>query len=1722
MNVFEVHRKVIDDYESYIRSFIRIGDPVIETEVDKALRVGKLWPEPLLQFNPAFRNAGKVADLASSGLVHRDVADIFRGYSLYQHQLDAITLGASGNDFVVTSGTGSGKSLTYIGTIFSHLLHNPGTRGVVAIVVYPLNALINSQTAEFSKYRENFTAATGREFPISFGQYTGQEEETKRDAMRTAPPQILLTNYMMLELLLTRLQERPIRDAIYDNLRYLVFDELHTYRGRQGSDVAMLIRRIRALCKNGVTCIGTSATMVSGGSVEDQQRRVAEVATTLFGKRFEPRQVVTETLATSLDHGAGAPAKDALAAAIRDGIPAGADTQALRRHTVALWMEKQAAIEESDGMLVRRRPRPVGELAQQLSADSGESPESCRAALQAVLLWISSVNEGIQRSGGRDTLLPFRLHQFISQTGSVYTTLAQGPDRFITLEPGIYKADESNQTPIFPNVFSRTSGHPFICVKRVGDQLRPREFLDNSEEEESATDGYLVVGDVWNPEEDLDSLPDAWFRNNRSGRQPFQERAVFFPQRIHFDEQGKCSDTTPLAYQGWFMRAPLLFDPSSGTFFDPKTREGTKLARLGSEGRSTSTTITAFAILAQLAEANFKLGDQKLLSFTDNRQDAALQAGHFNDFVQVVQLRAGIYRALLRAENHQLNYAKLGEAVFQALNLPVTDFSTLARAPELGAVQRRYEQTFQTFLVYRALADLRRSWRIVLPNLEQCALLDIDYEELDEPAGTDSFWDPIPTIRAMRADRRRELLGTVLDFFRLEYALHSANFLEHAKMRENEKEFRERLRAPWTLDDGEELANPRVVRLDRLGGRSPLSSSSMGPASGLGKFLKQFVAAEGLDLTPLRGDDYRTFVMSLMDRLVAADYLVELPARGESNQNIRTFRLRVDRIVWKLGDGKTVKSDVIKRRSFREVTLPPNTFFADMYKRSGAQAKRLRAEDHTGQLGKDDRLDREDRFRCDWWLDDAKTNPDTARIRSESISALFCSPTMELGVDIGGLTVVHMRNAPPSSANYAQRSGRAGRSGQGALVFTYCSTYSPHDRHFFQHQADLVAGAVLPPRLDLVNRDLLLSHMNALAISEIGIPGLEGGHGVPPSLSSLVDMDAPGLPLSPPVRLGVKLSGESLDATRSAFKRAIHDFAPDLEARGAHWYSDSWIDTNLGQLADHLDEALARWRKLHASAKSALTSATSQIESGRLAATSDEYKRLQRLQNQSTRQLNLLVNNLGRGKSELSEFYPYRYLASEGYLPGYNFTRLPIRIFLPIGSSSGEFISRPRSLALREFGPLNVIYHSGRKFRVNQLVVQDASDALMEARVSTRAGYFLRGDQRDLEICPFSGLNLSDNANREHLHDLIEMGESRGEEVARISCEEEERVSRGFEIDTYFSIDGSFDRIRKAIARVDGSELLNLRYLPAARLVYVNRRWRSATEQGFPLAMTTGFWKSSVPAPNDRQTETHRRVKLWTSNTADALYIEPVQPLGLDRAGVITLQWALKRGIELEFQVEPSEIGVVAVGSQEAPNILVYEAAEGSLGILSRFTDSPDTLRAVVDRAREICRFDDPDYKAPASYDDLLSYSNQRDHQVVNRFAIREALDKLSSCQVEIQSSSLYESYDAQYESLLRAIDPNSALERRFLEYLHANALRLPDAAQKTVEGIYCRPDFYYEPRFWVFVDGSPHDTESVRERDTAQRQAILDRGDEFWAWHYSESLAARIAERPDIFRKMR
>ena len=172
---------------------------------------------------------------------------------------------------------------------------------------------------------------------------------------------------------------------------------------------------------------------------------------------------------------------------------------------------------------------------------------------------------------------------------------------------------------------------------------------------------------------------------------------------------------------------------------------------------------------------------------------------------------------------------------------------------------------------------------------------------------------------------------------------------------------------------------------------------------------------------------------------------------------------------WNVSDGKVAFHDLIRVPNPPKEGARTNKFFVDFYKTVASDLRGLEAHEHTAQVPYNLREQRERDF------------------GNAKLKVLYCSPTMELGVDIRQLNVVNMRNIPPTPANYAQRSGRAGRSGQPALVFTYCTTGSPHDQYFFKRPQRMVSGEVTPPRLDLANEDLVRAHLQAIWLKESGL-----------------------------------------------------------------------------------------------------------------------------------------------------------------------------------------------------------------------------------------------------------------------------------------------------------------------------------------------------------------------------------------------------------------------------------------------------------------------------------------------------------------------------------------------------------------------------------------------------------------------------------------------------------
>jgi very-short-patch-repair endonuclease len=298
----------------------------------------------------------------------------------------------------------------------------------------------------------------------------------------------------------------------------------------------------------------------------------------------------------------------------------------------------------------------------------------------------------------------------------------------------------------------------------------------------------------------------------------------------------------------------------------------------------------------------------------------------------------------------------------------------------------------------------------------------------------------------------------------------------------------------------------------------------------------------------------------------------------------------------------------------------------------------------------------------------------------------------------------------------------------------------------------------------------------------------------------------------------------------------------------------------------------------------------------------------------------------------------------------------------------------------------------------------------------------------------------------------------------------------------------------------------------------------------------SGAWKKpsaiETAVKEGRSTESLKTLQIYTEYTADAIYIKPLNNLNLaDKINSpITLLYALKRAIERVFQVESREIGAEIMGNKEEPNIMIYEASEGNLGILKQLILNPELFKAVAREAYNICHFNlsDADQQpfGTASYHDLLSYFNQQYHPIINRYDIKEALLNMMNADYEVLPNAAFSSYDDQYQSLKCQVDSASTTEAVFLKYLYNHQLRLSDKAQfgDTLKDCNTVPDFLYdtEVQACIFCDGKHHDDPIVKSKDENKRKCLENKGYEVVVWHYLQKIEEVIQAYPHIFTKVK
>ena len=578
MDVFNLRNALIEDYATYIKSFIRIQDEPISRKVQEEMRQGVLWPDPLIQLNPNFEPGRWIDDFVVDGALHPLAKEIFRidkdggdegkPMRLHRHQSDAVDAARSGDNYVLTTGTGSGKSLAYIVPIVDHVLRRGSGNGVQAVIVYPMNALANSQVNELDKFlKHGFDRP-----PVTYERYTGQESEDDRERIIANPPDIILTNYVMLELMLTRPRERRLIEAMR-GLQFLVLDELHTYRGRQGADVAMLVRRVRDICQSPrIQLIGTSATLAEGGKFADQQRKIAEVATQLFGSEVKPKRIIGETLlrATSDIDLEDSAFIEQLTRRVSDpGQLPSQDYETFVTDPLSVWIESTFGLTTEEGGDRLKRADPIsitGEkgAAAKLAEVTGQSHDRCAKVIEQGLLAGYKVQQ-------KDTPFPvfaFRLHQFISRGDTVYASLEAPSKRHITLN-GQKFVPGDRQKILLPVAFCRACGQEYYVVNRIIDYqtnlavFSPRELSEQTREE-NRDHGFLYANEdnPW-PEElntqiEEERLPEDWLEPYKDTMRVKHSQRKKLPQVVQVNTLGE-EDEGGIRYQ--FVRSPFQFLP---------------------------------------------------------------------------------------------------------------------------------------------------------------------------------------------------------------------------------------------------------------------------------------------------------------------------------------------------------------------------------------------------------------------------------------------------------------------------------------------------------------------------------------------------------------------------------------------------------------------------------------------------------------------------------------------------------------------------------------------------------------------------------------------------------------------------------------------------------------------------------------------------------------------------------------------------------------------------------------------------------------------------------------------------------------------------------------------------------------------------------------------------------------------------------------------------------
>ncbi len=1735
------------DYTSYVDSFQFYKNPSIRDWVEQRRNEGRvLYREPFLTLAKPFLAGASLQSLIDNGTLHTGTRRVFTKSAgdpdadpvePFAHQVQAIQQVVKGDNTAVTTGTGSGKSFTFHIPIVSSALATVGKnpegefRSPIAVIIYPMNALANSQYEELTKRLQgtglrvaNYTGdlkRTEADALKGFKELTGRDlpydsEVIDRGTLHEKGCDILLTNFKMLEYALVRRQDSHLFQVIAEGgrLKYLVLDEMHTYSGRQGADMALLVRRFkeRTGTAGSLVCIGTSAT-VDSGDPKEAAKVIAGFASHLFGEPFQAGHVVQEQYdhpltpdpninnlyladkpvpAALMEEARTLVADEEILKTLGPALAQGAPTLGTVRNSLPI-----AWIEHAAWQGVRSLQGLAEDYVTQVRP--GFSTEDALIEIEAALMLAAATKVPGPRNEPVGLFTP-KAHAFFSQGLPVTRCMRSSDDAPHLSETGqstclICAAEQVPDVPAFPIVFCTSCGQDYYVATDTGGGLIARDFLTS---DDAGTPVYVMT-DEWD-EDSVSVLPedlkkDGTARKGKEGGVPTRMKVC-----------GECGgigdrcghDTIREVVK---IAAPLLLCASCEVRYTGSHSEYNKFFQVGTVGRATATDVLVEGMLNGL-DRNPK---PQVMAFTDNQQDSSFQAAHLRAMSRRFHFRRAIIdgiRSKVAAEpNAELDTSLVAAAAYEAMEKTATlppfsresdaEIDLLAKKNTSLAASR-----YQRYLKAGVLMEVSGLARKAQPNLEDTGLVAIDYNGLEDPTAIidaikgypkAGVLDHLKAYADTDPDLVTDLLRAILDTMRRQRALVSNNadqgpasaFSDPVKFRSdvieelNEAAFfhggTDLPMRPTVYDEKAETR--RSVEVRRLAGKIKPDNTNAPHTTTLTRWLKQTIDPN------LASADAKTLIREAHAFLRMANLVVdEAPGTAVAEERL-IYSLAVNRLGYRCPRcasrwifAKPRNCPRCVKVTLREEREGRDDFFRAQYTAPLSDALRVDAHEHTGSLDGDTRKTVETRFKS----------------QTDSLNVLVCTPTMELGVDIGSLSAVFMRNVPPSPANYAQRQGRAGRAAQPSTVVTFCAAQGrsgTHDQYFFKRPERIIGGKIAAPRFLLDNEALLRSHAHALILGA-------RDEDLPEDLTSWV-------------RLGEEAGGLT-DGFKQSLATFLSDHRDSLVTRGKAAFRDVFDDADflsedlVAKTIDQFVDALDRDMQALVSYDTEL-----KVERDELNAKADAQG-LDKTEDRRRSAVERLRRKIREGKGD---YYPLAWLAQRGFLPTYAFPRQAVLLRF---NNREQPRVRSRSIALREFAPGNSIYHLGNRYQVTKASFgRDAEESTRQI-VFCRCGAFLDQNQAiGSGKCPACGTPLTEATTYESAMPVTD-----GYAIQRdnVGADSEERLRQGYRVETAYRLPPvgtmGYD------ITLDNGQTLAATYAHLGRLVQANTGLIRSDER-FSLCTNCRTWNPGGDHYGDNRDcdkDEHllEDVILYNEGTHDMLILDVVAPPMDDpthsdyaQKYAQTLAQSLIAAMGIQFGIELNELGAHIFPHPDGDNaplgrrILLYEYDEGGIGVLDRICD-PQTWNAIAVRALDILHVNEDgtvalDSCLDSCYECLRTFYNQWHHEDLDRTLVVPTL-LASRTHVTVTLRDTSDDWDA----VISTFDSNT--ERHMVQRLKAERLPAPTEAHKglPVAQPIIKADLYYEGdglNVAVLLDGGVHDDPTVAAQDRTKRRKLKDLG---------------------------